>query len=153
MKNLCLLRLSDSDFENKLDSDLQILPFTNGYFDLMDKTFKAYTEYQIISMTFPFEYRHYDSCEEIERIFMSIFPDDIEFEYVYKVLATFLDSSFPNDKLIIFRGSGSNGKSLLIRLLSLVFGKFSTSLSSNFFTYDETNVGGANPVLRDFKHQ
>lgn len=72
---------------------------------------------------------------------------------MYKILATFLDSSLPNDKLIIFLGSGSNGMSLVIRLLSLVFGRFSTSLSSNFFTFDEKTVGSANPVLKDLRNQ
>ena len=40
LENLCLLKLSDQDFEKRLDNNLSILPFPNGYIDLKDKQFK-----------------------------------------------------------------------------------------------------------------
>ncbi|EQB61937.1 primase [Vairimorpha apis BRL 01] len=148
-----LLRLTDDRFTSMLNSDITILPFENGYVRLADKTFANYDESQYISFTFPFRFTYTEDVEEVEQIMCKMFLNEEERIFVYKLMATFLDNSLPNDRLIVFLGSGSNGKSLLMRLLSLVFGRFSTSLASNFFTYEEKSIGWPNPVLRDLRYQ
>ncbi|EQB60367.1 phage primase [Vairimorpha apis BRL 01] len=153
IENTCILKLKDDLFTSKLDSNLKILPFLNGYVDLNDKKFYNYDGTQLISMTLPYEFEYTDNSEDIDQIMNLLFLNSEEREFMFRLMATFLDNTLPNDKLIILKGSGSNGKSLLLRLLSLVFGQFSTSLVSNFFTYDDNTVGGANPVLRDLKFQ
>lgn len=124
VEHTTLLRLTDDTFTSMLNSDLSILPFMNGYVRLSNKTFAGYDQSQYLSYTFPFRYSFTEDVEEVELIMQKMFLNEEERVFMYRLMATFLDNSLPNDRLIVFLGSGSNGKSLLMRLLSLVFSRF-----------------------------
>lgn len=87
----------------------------------------------------------------LKHLSRSIFPEPAEYQYALKIFSSFLDQTVPNDKLIIFRGSGSNGKSVLMDLFSSVFGDYAITLPQSFFTFDSSSGSNANPVLAGLK--
>ncbi|WUR04699.1 primase [Vairimorpha necatrix] len=56
-----------------------------------------------------------------------------------------------NIALRFLRSCGSNGKSLLIHLLSAIFGDFGQALPSAFFSMESNNSSIANPLLKGLK--
>lgn len=65
-----------------------------------------------------------DAAPNVEKFLKPIFPKDEEYNYVLYLFNSFLDFSLPNDRIIIFRGSGCNGKSVFMKLFSLIFGDY-----------------------------
>lgn len=120
-------------------------------YDLSINAFRNYLENDLCSFCIQYEYSECNDFELIESIFSDLFQNHEEREYTLSVLASLLDSSLPNDNLIIFKGHGSNGKSLLVRLLSKTLGPFSTSLSSSFFNQDPTVTNGPSPTMSDLE--
>ncbi|EQB61934.1 d5-atpase-helicase [Vairimorpha apis BRL 01] len=143
--------VTDNSFESKLDKNTKIIPFLNGVYDLSINAFRNYLENDLCSFCIQYEYSECNDFELIESIFSDLFQNPEEREYTLSVLASLLDSSLPNDNLIIFKGHGSNGKSLLVRLLSKTLGPFSTSLSSSFFNQDPTVTNGPSPTMSDLE--
>jgi P4 family phage/plasmid primase-like protien len=138
------------DFIQLLDSNPNILCFTNGVIDFTSNTFRQgmpedYTHKctDIPYMTEPNE----DVETQIKTFLHQLFPDDELYEYMYDYMASILIGKNINQTFNILIGSGSNGKSKLVDLLSKGLGKYKTTIPISIITKSRTNVGGASPEI------
>lgn len=138
------------DFMRLLDSKNHILCFTNGVIDFSTNTFR-----QGMPEDFTHKYTHIPYLEkgnpvienEINTFLHQLFPDDELFEYMYDHMASMLLGKNSNQTFNIYIGSGRNGKSKLIELLSNGLGDYKTTIPISIITKPRTNVGGASPEI------
>lgn len=136
-------------FEDKLNKNPKLLPFKNGVLCLDTFLFRPYLDSDYFSIQLSYEFHHTSNFSKINSIFNPLFLNLTERQYVLQILSTLIDSSITNNFFFIFKGQGSNGKSLLIQLLSLTFGPFSISLASNFFSNTPQIINGPSPFIKE----
>ena len=150
----CSRLFYDQDFEQTLDSNVNLIGFENGIFDIQDLQFREGTPDDYISKTTGMDYRVYAESDplvkEIYAFFEQVHPDPVTREYVLTIFATFLGGSCEEQTFQIWTGGGSNGKSTAVELFELTFGddytgKFSTTL----LTRDRANSNACTPELQD----
>ena len=123
----------DRDFSEKLDQDKYTIGFENGIVDLRTGEFRDGRPLDYISKSTMIDY--YDDKkmktsenikikEEIDEFMSQLFPDDELKEYVWEHLASTLIGENASQTFNIYKGDGSNGKSLLTVLMSMCLGDY-----------------------------
>jgi P4 family phage/plasmid primase-like protien len=120
----------DEKFNTKKDSNPYLMGFTNGVINFKNKIFRnGYREDYITKSTnipyIPFDKINEDKQEIINKIqiFMSqLFPIENVCKYMWDHLASCLIGVKKEQVFTIYRGSGSNGKSLLTKLMAKSLG-------------------------------
>jgi P4 family phage/plasmid primase-like protien len=150
----CSRLFYDQDFEAALDSNVNLIGFENGVFDIQELRFRDGSPDDCVSKTTGMDYEVYTDddplVQEIYSFFEQVHPDKVTREYVLTIFATFLGGSCEEQTFQIWTGGGSNGKSTVVDLFELTFGddytgKFSTTL----LTRDRANSNACTPELQD----
>jgi P4 family phage/plasmid primase-like protien len=145
----------DPQFNNKLDEYRHLLCFNNGVYDMELMTFRQGRPEDYISLCTNINYIPYDeddfTVKEVYEFFKSILPEDDLRAYVLKFLGSCLAGNSPDEKIHIWTGSGSNGKSLLINLMQLTIGAYATTLSISLLTQKRAASNAATPEIADAK--
>jgi len=146
----------DKNFCAKLNTDNYLFGCNNCIIDLKNKCYRKGKHDDYISKTCdldykPLEYYKKHSPHIIDQIntFMSqIFPadkatgnDELK-EYMWQYLSSLLFGTNENQSLNIFIGSGANGKSMLIDLVSKVLGQYKGTVPISLITQKRGNIGG-----------
>ena len=109
----------DSKFEDKLDTNVNLLGFENGVYDLIEFRFRDGLPEDYIKYSTGRNYEEFeDDEEEIEDVitFLSqVLPKKTVREYVLTLLGSFLTGKTSNEKFHIWTGCGGNGKSRVKR--------------------------------------
>jgi P4 family phage/plasmid primase-like protien len=84
---------------------------------------------------------------EILDFFTKIYPDPVLREYALTLFAACLEGANKEQKFYIMAGSGGNGKSKIIDLMSKTFGEYQESLPVTALTRKRADAGSANPEL------
>lgn len=79
------------------------------------------------------------------------FPDFAVQEHVLNIFAESLSGIIRREKFIIHSGSGSNGKSVMFELLSIMFGEYSYFPDATIFSFDNQNPNAVNPIIANCK--
>jgi len=144
----------DSEFTRKLDQHRHLICFLNGVFDFNTQEFRPGRPDDYISKCTQWEYRPVDrvkdaeTIKEIELYLHQLFPNQQVYDYMWNHLAAMLTGwSNKVQGLHYYIGCGSNGKSLFINFIELLFGDYAVSLDANFFTSSRTSRGNATPDL------
>jgi len=77
--------------------------------------------------------------------FERIYPDPVLRDYVITLLAACLEGTNREQKFYVMQGVGSNGKSMIEKLMELTFGDYGTLISTTTFTRKRADAGNANP--------
>lgn len=85
--------------------------------------------------------------KEIMDFFSKIYPDPVLREYVLTLYGACLEGINREQKFYIMTGSGGNGKSKIIDLLSMTFGEYQETLPVTTLTRKRADGGSANPEL------
>jgi P4 family phage/plasmid primase-like protien len=97
-------------FESKLDSDINLLGFENGVFDLEQLEFREGRPDDYISFSTGINYVPYvedhPTVRDIRRFWESVHPDRGIREYVLKTLASCLSGAIREERFHIWTGSG-----------------------------------------------
>lgn len=152
----CQIMFYDSQFESNLDSNPYLIGFENGVYDLRNAEFRDGRPEDNISLTTGNDYIEFkEDDENIIGIYMfltQIFPDCDLRDYVLFLLASFLEGTNPNEKFHIWTGVGSNGKSKLLELFELSFGKYTAKIPVTLLTQKtRTGSSSANPEVARLK--
>lgn len=103
----------------------------------------------------PIEYVLYDHNDPIQKeimdFFKKLFPADDLREYVLTLAAGCLEGANKEQCFYIMTGSGGNGKSKFITLMTDVLGQYAGSLSSTALTRKRPESGAANPDIMSIK--
>ncbi len=149
----------DSEFEEKLDSNINLLGVENGVIDFKRKCFRKGTPDDYISFNTGICYHPLDTTDkgqmgikkEIENFFQSILPIKEVREYVLDYLASCLTGSTKNQTFTIFLGSGANGKSILMDLMSETLGNYKYKVPLSLLTRDRPGIGGPTSEIAQLK--
>lgn len=114
---------NDIPFEVAFDSDMQLINFPNGYFDMSKmKLVPHASNYRSISQL-PYEYNAEAVCPKFETALKSIFENDYERIALFQELMGYLWlKEVKIHKAFIFLGKGSNGKSVLAKVIRHMLG-------------------------------
>lgn len=142
------------DFMEKLDENKYLLCFNNGVIDFKEKIFrKGYPE-DYISKCTNIDYIplnpsiHKKTMDEINDYMRKVFPIEELYKYMWDHLASVLIGDIAlNQRLHYYTGIGSNGKSMLVKLMQMCLGNYAVELDVSFYTQDRPKRGQSTPEL------
>jgi P4 family phage/plasmid primase-like protien len=89
--------------------------------------------------------------KELAEFFAKVFPEVELREWVLTLLSACLEGENKEQNFYILQGSGGNGKSKLLNLMSCVFGEYQTSLNTAALTKKRPDSSAANPDIITLK--
>lgn len=115
-------------FEERLDSNVNLIGFENGVFDLDTMEFREGRPEDYITFTTKCNYVAYDPSHThvaaIKAYLCQVLTKPDVREYVMKLFSMFLHGAIKEQKFYLWTGSGSNSKSKLIELFEKSFGDY-----------------------------
>ena len=142
---------TEKTFYEKLDSNLKLVGFNNGVYDITNKTFRKGRPEDMISKSTHINYIPFNSdapqVAQIHKFLREVLTIGPVRNYVIKLMSTFLDGSTRNEKFHVWAGSGSNGKSKLIELLEKSLGDYSCKMNASNLLQKRGAGTAANPEL------
>ena len=152
----------DREFNRNRDSNKYLMCFNNGVIDFKNKTFRqGYPQDYITKTTkidyYPFDKMnlHVNNSEEIVnqiKTFMEqLFPVKDLCRYMWDHLASCLIGVKKEHVFNIYRGSGSNGKSILTDLMSQSLGEYKGTVPITLVTEKRGNLGGTSSEVVQLK--
>jgi len=150
MSEACLL-FYDKDFMGKLDQKTHLLCFKNGVVDFKLKTFRKGQPDDFISKCTNIDYIHYSLVDskysrikqDITTFMKQVFPITDLNVYMWDHLASCCIGVNVNQTFNVYKGVGSNGKSILTDLMSAGLGDYARSISVALITTKRTSIGGS----------
>lgn len=143
----------DEEFTKRLDSNKDLIAFNNGVLDLTTFEFRngKPDDYMSFSTGIDYdperEYSSYPAWPAVERFICQVLPDPEVRDYFIKHLATNLFGGNPAQKFHILTGSGSNGKSMIMNLMSTAVGDYACTVPISLFTQKRKGSGNAAPEV------
>ena len=149
----------DKHFMDKLDNNPNLLCFKNGVVDFDKKIFRMAKPDDYVSLCTNIDYfeldenneEHMKIKNEIEEFMHELFPHEPLYKYMWQHLASSLKGTNENQVFNIYTGSGRNGKSKLVELLSLVLGDYKGTVPITLITQKRQTIGGASPEIAQLK--
>jgi P4 family phage/plasmid primase-like protien len=147
----------DKDFIKNMDANPYLLCFTNGVFDFKTKEFRhGYPQDYITKTTgIPYiKYNYEENKEVVDQIntFMSqLFPQPGLCKYMWDHLASSLIGVKKEHAFNIYRGSGSNGKSMLTDLMTHALGDYKGTVPVTLVTEKRNSIGGTSSEVIQLK--
>jgi P4 family phage/plasmid primase-like protien len=138
----------DKDFDKNMDANKYLMCFTNGVVDFKNKTFRQGYPQDYITKTTGVPYYPYDSIKDkdisdnIIDFMKKLFPQPNLCRYMWDHLASCLIGIKKEHAFNIYRGSGSNGKSILTDLMSMCLGQYKGTVPITLVTEKRSSIGG-----------
>jgi P4 family phage/plasmid primase-like protien len=143
----------DKSFEERLDSNKDLIGFDNGIYDLKNGCFRDGIPEDYVTITVGYDWIEYEEnhpyINEIDEFFKSLMRENDMREYIMSLLASYLDGHTKQQKVIIWTGIGSNGKSVCINFFQAAFGAYCGVLPITVLTRKQGGSSGATPELAD----
>ena len=149
----------DKLFLDKLDNNPYLLCFTNGIIDFEKKEFRGTKPDDYVSLCTNIEYikideenpKHMQIKKEITDFMKQLFPDPLLNKYMWQHMAASLKGTNENQVFNIYTGTGRNGKSKLVDLISMALGDYKATVPITLVTSRRTTIGGASPEIAQLK--
>jgi len=147
----------DKDFVTNMDTNKYLLCFTNGVVDFVAKTFRNGYPQDYITKCTNIPYILYDETKngkeisEINLFMDQLFPVKSLNKYMWNHLASVLIGENMNQTFNIYRGSGSNGKSMLTDLMKHTLGEYVGTVPITLVTKDRNAIGGTSSEVAQLK--
>jgi P4 family phage/plasmid primase-like protien len=143
----------DQDFLMKLDQNPYLLCFNNYVIDFKNKTHRRGQPDDYISKCTNIDYvkldkkRHAETIKEIKQFFDELFPVPDLREYMWQHLASVLIGTTENQTFNIYTGSGRNGKSRLVDLMSKCLGDYKGTVPITLITQNRNSIGSTSSEI------
>jgi len=146
----------DKDFTKMMDTNKNLMCFTNGVVDFKNKVFREGCPQDYITKTTGIPYLPYSSVDAETKkdvtVFMEkLFPDKSLNKYMWDHLASCLIGTNKNQTFNVYHGSGSNGKSLLVSLMGATIGEYKCTVPITLVTEKRVGVGGTSSEIIQMK--
>lgn len=147
----------DKDFIRNIDSNPYLMCFTNGVYDFKNKEFRDGYPQDYITKTTGIPYIKYnyneqkDICDNITKFMQELFPQPNLCKYMWEHLASCLIGVKKEHVFNIYRGSGSNGKSILTDLMSHALGDYKGTVPITLVTEKRGSIGGTSSEVVQLK--
>ena len=134
----CKALFYDSQFEQKLDSNINLIGFENGIYDLEQGLFREGRPDDYITLSTKNDYYKWNDKNpfntHIFKFFEQVLPIKAVRDYFLNALCTCVSGTTKDEKIYIMTGSGSNGKSLTMDLMCLALGDYYMSCPISIMT-------------------
>ena len=143
----------DEEFSKKMDANKDLIAFNNGVMDLTTMAFRDGKPDDCITFSTGIdydaekEYYEYTAWPLVEKFIRQVLPDREVREYFINHLATNLIGGNPVQKFHILTGSGSNGKSMVMNLMTKALGDYACTVPISLFTQQRKSSGNAAPEV------
>jgi P4 family phage/plasmid primase-like protien len=149
----------DKDFSKNMDSNAYLMCFSNGVFDFKNKEFRQGYPQDYITKTTDIPYIAFNPndentqliANEIMTFMEKLFPQPELCRYMWDHLASVLIGIKKEHAFNIYRGSGSNGKSILTDLMTQALGEYKGTVPITLVTDKRSSIGGATPEVMQLK--
>jgi len=147
----------DKNFMTSIDSNKYLMGFINGVYDFKQKIFRDGRADDYITKTTKIPYveknhENYRAIEtEINTFMEQLFPDPSLCEYMWSHLASVFIGTNMNQTFNIYKGSGSNGKSILTDLMTQILGEYKGMVPLSLITEKRGNIGGTSSEVMQLK--
>lgn len=153
--NQCKILFLDKKFEEKLDSNKDLIGFENGVFDIKNGIFRDGMTDDHITFNTGYDYIKYKHTDpeviEIKEYLSTIQRAPDMAEYLLILISSYISGHNKDQQFIIWTGIGSNGKSLTVTILKFVFGDYFGVLPNKLLTAKRAGAGTATPELAETK--
>lgn len=147
----CADLFHDKKFFEKLDSNVNLIGFENGVYDLVNKEFREGFPDDYISFSTKIEYQDFHQNDEIiqnvHKFIGQVLPIPAVKKYILRNMGYFLCGKTGEEKFHIWTGCGGNGKSKLIELFEMAFGDYCGKMPVTVITRPRGESGKASPEL------
>ena len=141
----------DERFKMKLDKDPDLVAFQNGVYDLKRNVFRAGRPEDFISQALPISYNNYmetdDAIQEINEFFVKVLPDTEVRNFFLDIYSDIFVGGNPRKIVVVWTGSGNNGKSIAQHLFEDMLGTLAVKLPTTLFSGQKVKAGQANPEM------
>lgn len=142
----------NDSFSDKLNTNPYLVAFKNGVYDFKNDCFRDGKPEDYLSVSLSFDYKDFGSrdCQEVLEVasfFRKIFPDDSIRQYFLDQVSQLFIGGNHDKVILIWTGSGDNGKSVTQRLFEKMLGQLSVKISTTMITGRKSNLGQASPEL------
>ncbi len=103
---------------------LSLIPFQNGVYDLNEDTLIPYEPEHYLTFKLPINYNPTAKCDKIDKFFSSVVDEPAE---LYELIAYALYRDYPYQRFFILYGSGGNGKTTFLNVLTKLLGGHNAS--------------------------
>lgn len=147
----------DEYFNKKIDGNKDLIAFNNGVLDLITYEFRAGRPDDYMSFSTGIDYYpdrpYYEYAEwpNVEKFLKQVLPKKEVREYFIKHLASNLFGGNPAQKFHILTGSGSNGKSMIMNLMTKALGDYACTVPISLLTQKRKGSGSAAPEVSRLK--
>jgi P4 family phage/plasmid primase-like protien len=139
--------LEDSTFESQLDQNPYLIGIKNGIYDLQSGTLRQGHPSDMVTLSIDYDYQIVPADNpliyDINQFLSQLFPQSETRDYVFNLLASFIEGNNPHEKFHIWTGSGGNGKSKLIELVEKTLGPYCGKVPSTIFTQESRGLSSA----------
>ena len=137
----------DANFLNKQDQFPYLLCFNNGVYDFKDNIFRDGRPEDYITKTTNIDYTPLNNVDkkvlgEVDTFMEQLFPVVELRNYMWQHLASTLIGTNENQTFNIYTGSGRNGKSMLVALMSKILGDYKGTVPITLITQKRNSIGG-----------
>ncbi len=143
----------DKDFYGKLDQNAYLLCFRNGVVDFKNKVHRKGQPDDYVSKCTNIDYvpintaRRSPEYAEVESFLEQLFPNASLKGYMYQHLSSCLLGTNQNQTFNIYKGIGSNGKSLIVQLMSKVLGQYKGTVPFALLTQKRSSIGSTSSEI------
>lgn len=142
----------DREFLEKQDENSNLMCFNNGVFDFTENCFRDGKPEDYITKSTGIDYVPIDRVvpehlKEVEEFMKQLFPVAELHKYMWEHLASTLIGTNENQTFNIYIGSGANGKSKLVDLMSKVLGEYKGTVPITLITQKRPSIGGTSSEI------
>lgn len=144
----------DPKFLSGMNKNVYLMAFTNGIYDFNLGQFREGRPDDYITLSTgnpyykPEAINNYEVIkQEIIEFMKQLFPDQELCEYMWEHLSSVLLGINHNQTFNIYNGAGSNGKSLLVDLMSEMLGDYKGVVPTTLITQKRNEIGKASPEI------
>jgi len=149
----------DETFVKNMDTNKYLLCFNNGVVDFAAKVFREGYPEDYITKTTRIDYSPCDessstwvkTAEELTKFMSTLFPIPDLNRYMWDHLASCLIGTNKNQTFHVYHGSGSNGKSLMVDLMSAALGDYKGTVPITLVTDVRGKIGGTSDEVLKLK--
>jgi P4 family phage/plasmid primase-like protien len=146
---------NNKTFEQQLDSDIHLLGFNNGVYDIKKHEFREGKPEDCITMTTGYDYisTHSEHKIELDKFLEDIQPNETERNYMITYFSLSLIGINTQEIFNVMTGVGRNGKSKFAELLNLTFGNYFETISASLLTKEQPSANAPRPELLLLKNK
>lgn len=148
---LCKYLFEDKKFEEKLDSNTNLIGFEDGVFEMKFGQFREGRREDYASLSNGLMWQEHDANSyislEIQHYLQQVFPSPNVREYVLMLLVSFLTGKNSEQKFYIWTGTGSNSKSKLVELFEKCMKNYCIKLPVTLVTGKRAASSGCSPEI------